>query len=145
MVIPANIEVIWNLFDLGNIYRIMPQIIENKIIEKKDGVVGSKYEQKYQEGKRVETYIVEDLEHEDTPEKKYNKTGFTLAKLFEVEATFTLYKINECETRFVYSGQNRGVNFLGRVLIKLGGAKNNDKLVNDFMDSVKNEALKDIK
>ncbi|WP_260443900.1 hypothetical protein [Listeria booriae] len=67
MVIEANIEVIWNLFQLENIQRIMPQIIENKVIEMKEGIVGSRYRQKYQEGKRVETYIVKDLAHEDTP------------------------------------------------------------------------------
>ncbi|MBC1870276.1 SRPBCC family protein, partial [Listeria seeligeri] len=55
MVIEANIEVIWNLFQLENIQRIMPQIIENEVIEMKEGIVGARYRQKYQEGKRVAT------------------------------------------------------------------------------------------
>ncbi|EUJ23633.1 hypothetical protein PGRAN_08243 [Listeria grandensis FSL F6-0971] len=145
MVIEANIEVIWNLFQLENMPRIMPQIIENEVIEKKEGVVGSKYRQKYQEGKRVETYIVEDLAHEDTPNRKHNTSGFVLAKAFKIETSFTLEKIDENSTRFFYSGSNQGVNFLGKALMKLGSSKNNDKVVVDFMKRVETEALKDSK
>ncbi|EUJ42488.1 SRPBCC family protein [Listeria riparia] len=143
MVIEANIEVIWNLFQLENIQRIMPQIIENEVIEMKEGIVGSRYRQKYQEGKRVETYIVEDLAHEDAPERKHNTSGFVLAKAFKIETSFTLEKIDERSTRFIYSGFNQGINFLGKALMKLGGSKNNDKVVADFMKRVETEALKD--
>nr|WP_318280802.1 hypothetical protein [Paenibacillus bovis] len=45
-------------------------------------------------------------------------------------------------TRFIYSGNNEGTNFLGRSLLKLGGTKNNEKVVNDFVELVRNEALK---
>ncbi|MBC1798518.1 SRPBCC family protein [Listeria booriae] len=143
MVIGANIEVIWNLFQLENIQRIMPQIIENEVIEMKEGIVGSRYRQKYQEGKRVETYIVEDLAHEDTPERKHNTSGFVLAKAFKIETSFTLEKIDEKSTRFIYSGSNQGINFLGKILMKLSSSKNNDKVVADFMKRVEAEALKD--
>ncbi|MBC1232141.1 SRPBCC family protein [Listeria booriae] len=143
MVIEANIEVIWNLFQLENIQRIMPQIIENEVIEMKEGIVGSRYRQKYQEGKRVETYIVEDLAHEDTPERKHNTSGFVLAKAFKIETSFTLEKIDEKSTRFIYSGTNQGINFLGKILMKLSSSKNNDKVVADFMKRVETEALKD--
>jgi hypothetical protein len=140
-VIPVNIEVIWKLFELENIQRIMPNVIENKVLEQKEGMAGSKYQQKYREGKRIETYIVENLEYENTPERKHNKIGFTLAKAFEIETSFTLVKMNEEETNFIYSGQNKGLNFLGKVLLKLGGEKNNNKVVSDFMDRVENESL----
>jgi hypothetical protein len=142
-VIPVNIETIWSLFELENIQRIMPNVIENKVLERKEGVVGSTYQQKYKEGKRVETYIVEDLEYENTPDKKHNKIGFTLAKAFEIQATFTLIKIGESETKFIYQGENKGLNFLGKVLLKLGGDKNNNKVVMDFMELVEKEALKE--
>lgn len=143
MVIEANIEVIWNLFQLENIQRIMPQIIENEVIEMKEGIVGSRYRQKYQEGKRVETYIVEDLAHEATLERKHNTSGFVLAKAFKIETSFTLEKIDEKSTRFIYSGTNQGINFLGKILMKLSSSKNNDKVVADFMKRVETEALKD--
>jgi hypothetical protein len=144
-VIPVNIETIWTLFELENIQRIMPNVIENKVLERKEGVVGSKYQQKYKEGKRIETYIVEDLEHENTPDKKHNKIGFTLAKAFEIQAAFTLVKLGESETKFIYQGENKGLNFLGKVLLKLGGDKNNNKVVMDFMELVEKEALKEAK
>lgn len=144
-IIPVNIETIWKLFQLENIQRIMPNVIENKVIEKKEGVVGSKYEQKYKEGKRIETYIVEDLEHENIPDKKHHKIGFTLAKAFQIEAAYTLIKIGDNETRFIYQGQNMGLNFLGKTLLKLGGEKNNKKVVIDFMDRVEEEALREAK
>jgi hypothetical protein len=142
-IIPVNIEEIWNLFKLENIQRIMPNVVENKVLEQKEGVVGTKIQQKYKEGKRIETYIVEDLEYDNMPEKKHNKIGFTLAKAFEIEASFTLVKIDEEETNFIYSGQNKGLNFLGKVLLKLGGERNNNKVVTDFMDRVESESLKE--
>ncbi|WP_064094004.1 SRPBCC family protein [Rossellomorea aquimaris] len=141
--IPVNIEVMWNLFEIENIQRIMPNVIENKVLERKEGVVGSTYRQKYKEGKRVETYIVEDLEYENTPEKKHNKIGFSLANAFDIEAAFTLIKLEENQTKFIYQGQNTGKNFLGKVLLKLGGEKNNKKVVTDFMDRVESEAIKE--
>lgn len=143
MEIKANIEVVWNLFALENMQRVMPQVVENEVIERKEGIVGSTYRQKYQEGKRVETYIVEDLEHEDTPDRKHNTSGFVLAKAFKIETSITLEKIDEDTTRFIYYGSNQGVNFLGKTLMKLGGSKNNDKVVDDFMKRVESEALKD--
>lgn len=142
-IIPVNIEKVWHLFELENIQRIMPNVVENKVIEQKEGVVGSTYQQKYKEGKRIETYIVEDLEYENTPEKKHNKIGFTLAKAFEIEAAFTLHKIDENQTKFIYQGENKGLNFLGKVLLKLGGEKNNNKVVTDFMNLVESEAMKE--
>lgn len=142
-IIEANIETIWNLFELEYIQRIMPQVVENEVIERKEGIVGSKYRQKYKEGKRVETYIVEDLEHENTPDKKHNKSGFTLAKMFEIEASFTLLKIDENHTRFIYGGQNKGVNWLGKLMTKLMGTKNNQKVVFEFIERVRSEAMKD--
>ncbi|BCB02693.1 SRPBCC family protein [Bacillus sp. KH172YL63] len=142
-IIPVNIEKVWHLFELENIQRIMPNVVENKVLEQKEGVVGSTYQQKYKEGKRIETYIVEDLEYENTPEKKHNKIGFTLAKAFDIKAEFTLHKIDEHQTRFIYKGENKGLNFLGKVLLKLGGEKNNHKVVTEFMDRVEQEALKE--
>ncbi|UII54200.1 SRPBCC family protein [Cytobacillus spongiae] len=140
-IIPVHIETIWKLFEIDQLQRIMPNVIETKVIEQKEGIVGTKYQQKYKEGKRVETYIVEDLEYENTPEKKHNTIGFTLAKAFEIQASFTLIKISETETNFIYQGQNKGLNFLGKTLLKLGGQKNNQKVVTDFMDRVESEAL----
>ncbi|WP_052759697.1 hypothetical protein [Paenibacillus sp. DMB20] len=91
----------------------------------------------------IETYIVVDLEYENTPDKKHNKIGFTLARIFEIEASFTLIKVDDRHTRFIYSGQNKGVNWLGKIMVKLMGTKNNRKVVFDFMERVRGEAIKD--
>ncbi|WP_236694094.1 hypothetical protein [Sporosarcina globispora] len=45
------------------------------------------------------------------------------------------------QTRFIYEGQNKGVNFVGRAMLKLGGEKNNLKVVEEFLQKVREEAL----
>ncbi|MBR2569002.1 MAG: SRPBCC family protein [Paenibacillus sp.] len=141
--IEANIETIWRLFGWDQQQRIMPQVVENKLIEEKAGGVGTRVQQKYQEGKRIETYIVEVLEHEDTNEKKHLKIEFELAKMFRIHAVFTLYKLDERLTRFEYGGTNEGLNFIGKLMMKLGSSKRNQQVVDDFMNRVRQEALKD--
>lgn len=140
--IPINIDKLWELFSAENIHRIMPNVIEHKVIEKKEGVIGSKYQQKYKEGNREETYIVEDLEYENTETKKHNKIGFTVAKAVEVEAAFTLIKLDENHTRFIYQGQTKGISTKGKVLLKIKGEKAGKKLVEDFMELVDEQAIK---
>jgi hypothetical protein len=140
-VIPVNIERIWVLFSDENLQRIMPNVVEHTPIEKKEGIVGSKYRQSYKEGRRVETYIVETLEYENIDSKKHIRIGFTLGKAFEIETAFTLLKIDESNTRFIYTGHNKGINFLGKVMLKIAGDKNNNKVVQDFMDKVETEAM----
>lgn len=142
--IQAPIETVWNLFELDQIQRIMPNVVEHKPLEIKEGVIGSTYQQTYKEGKRTETYIVTDIEHENTPDKKHNKVEFSLAKVFKVQAGFTLIKVDDETTRFIYTGQNEGLNFLGRLLTKFAPKKQNEKVVNDFVELVRTEALKDL-
>ncbi|MFC0190102.1 SRPBCC family protein [Fictibacillus aquaticus] len=139
--IAVNIEEVWELFNDDQIQRIMPNVVEHVLLEKKPGMVGSNYKQSYKEGKRVETYVVTVLEFEETETRKHQKWSFVLGKAFEIEFSFTLTKLDEGRTRFLYEGQNKGINFLGRVLMKLG-EKSNNKVVQDFMDTVEREALK---
>jgi hypothetical protein len=141
-IIPANIEKVWNLFLEENMPRIMPKVIENKPVHLTEEVTGSKYEQKYQEGKRVETYIVETLGYENTENRKYKQIGFVIAKAFEINLSFTLERVDESHTRFIYEGVNKGRNFVGRAMLKLGGEKNNKKVVEDFMELVKKESMR---
>jgi hypothetical protein len=141
-IIPANIEKVWNLFLEENMPRIMPKVIENKPVHLTEEVTGSTYEQKYQEGKRVETYIVETLGYENTENRKYKQIGFVIAKAFEINLSFTLERVDESHTRFIYEGVNKGRNFVGRAMLKLGGEKNNKKVVEDFMELVKKESVR---
>lgn len=140
--IETNIEKVWELFSDKNIKKIMPKVEEHKLIEKKEGEVGAKHQQKYREGKRVETYIVETLAYEDYESKKLKEITFVLGKAFETTLTFTLVKIDDTHTKFIYEGQNKGVNFVGRAMLKLSSEKSNNKVVQEFMQKVKQEAMK---
>lgn len=141
-IIEANIEQIWELFLDKNIKKIMPKVEEHTLMEKKEWEIGAKHQQKYREGKRVETYIVETLAYENHPEKKLKQISFVLGKAFEINLTFKLEKLDDKNTKFTYEGQNKGVNFVGRAMLKLGSEKSNNQVVQDFMGKVKQEALK---
>ncbi|ASE35710.1 SRPBCC family protein [Mammaliicoccus sciuri] len=134
IIIPTNIENVWSLFDLENIKRIMPQIVDMKVINKTENVVGSTYEQTYKEGKRIMKYVVTDLEYTNTSNYKHNRSGFQLGKMFDIEADYILEKINENETKFTYSGQNKGLNFIGKIMLILMPKKQNDKVIVQFID-----------
>lgn len=141
IIIDNNIEKVWSLFLDKNIKKIMPKVDEHTLIEKSEEVVGAKHRQSYREGKRVETYIVETLAYENLEDKKHKKVSFVLGKAFEITFSFTLLKISETQTKFIYEGRNKGVNFVGRAMLKLGSEKSNNKVVEEFMEKVKEEAL----
>ncbi|WP_193554840.1 hypothetical protein [Halobacillus salinus] len=86
----------------------MPKVEEHRLVEGTEGESGAKYLQKYREGKRVETYKVEELDYADEPDDKRKQWKFELGKAFEVNLTYTFYKEAD-RTRFVYEGTNRGV------------------------------------
>lgn len=140
-VIDADIETVWSLFKDERIQRIMPKLERHVLVEKEQDEVGAKHEQSYRDGKRIETYIVETLAYEDASDKKLKRLHFVLAKIFEVNLTFTLLKISKDQTRFIYKGSNEGVNFAGKSMLKMGGP-NNKATVSEFMDLVEKEALK---
>ncbi|KAA0965513.1 SRPBCC family protein [Sporosarcina sp. ANT_H38] len=141
--IDAPIEVVWALFEEEQAARIMPKVIENRWIVKKTDMRGSTYNQTYQEGKRKETYVVEITEFEDTANRKHKHIQFQLARTFEMKLAFTLEKASEHKTKFIYSGSNRGINFVGRAMLKLGSRKNGNQVIHDFMDRVEKEATQD--
>ena len=142
--INTNIETVWELFLDKNIKKIMPKVEEHTIIEGKEWEVGAKHQQKYREGKRVETYIVETLAYEDHEDKKLKTTSFVLGKAFEITLTFTLVKLDETHTKFIYEGQNKGINFVGRAMLKLGSQESNNKVVQEFLQKVEQEALESV-
>lgn len=141
-VIPANIETVWSLFSDKNIKRIMPKVEEHILIEKSETEAGAKHRQTYREGKRLETYIVDTLIYEEREEEKKKQIQFVLGKAFEVTLTFTLIKVDESQTRLIYEGENKGVNFVGRAMLKLAGKKSNLDVVMEFLERVQAEAMK---
>jgi hypothetical protein len=141
-VIPANIETVWSLFSDKNIKRIMPKVEEHILIEKSETEAGAKHRQTYREGKRLETYIVDTLIYEDREVEKKKQIQFVLGKAFEVTLTFTLIKVDESQTRLIYEGENKGVNFVGRAMLKLAGKKSKLDVVMEFLERVQAEAMK---
>jgi hypothetical protein len=141
-VIPVHIEKVWSLFHDQNIKRIMPKVEEHNLIEKSETEVGAKHRQTYREGKRLETYVVDTLIYEDKEEEKKKQIHFVLGKAFAVTLTFTLIKVDESHTKFIYEGENKGVNFVGRAMMKLASKKGNDDVVKEFLQRVKDEAMK---
>lgn len=140
--IAANIGKIWALFSDQHIKKIMPKVEEHQIIEKNEWEVGAKHRQKYREGKRTETYVVETLAYEDREDMKLKTISFVLGKAFKIILTFRLEKIDDLHTKFIYEGHNKGINFVGKAMLKLGSEKGNNKVVQDFMRKVEEEALK---
>lgn len=134
------IEHLWTLFQDKNIKKIMPKVEEHVLIEKQEHEAGAKHRQSYREGKRVETYIVETLEYIDTPEYKKKKSTFVLGKAFEITLTFILEKVDENHTKLIYTSSNKGINFVGRAMLKLSTEKANLSVINEFMDRVETEA-----
>ena len=141
-IIDTPIDSIWALFEEENAQRIMPKVVENRWIDKKLGITGSTYEQTYQEGKRQETYVVKIVDFEDSNVRKHKRIQFQLARAFEMNLAFTLEKITDQQTKFIYSGSNEGINFVGRAMLKLGSGKNGDQVIIDFLDRVEKESLK---
>jgi hypothetical protein len=141
-VIETSIERVWELFLDKNIKKIMPKVEKHTLIEKQEWEVGAKHQQSYREGKRVETYIVETLAYEDRPDKKHKQIHFVLGKAFEITLAFTLIKVDDSHTQLIYEGQNKGVNFVGRAMLKLGSEKSNLKVVHEFLEKVRQEAGK---
>ncbi|QAS54353.1 SRPBCC family protein [Halobacillus litoralis] len=139
-IIETNIEQVWELFADRNIQRIMPKVEEHVLVEKSETEVGALHRQTYREGKRLETYTVETLAYEDSPEKKQKTIAFIIGKSFQVTASFTLEKVDENRTKLIYSGQNKGVNFVGKAMMKLANKKGNEKVVQEFLDRVDQEA-----
>lgn len=141
-VIHQPIEKVWSLFSDKNIQQIMPKVEEHTLIEKTEQAVGAKHRQTYREGKRLETYIVETLHYENLPDFKKKEIQFVLGKAFEVRLSFTLRMVSENETKFIYEGANKGVNFVGRAMMKLSSPKSNMDVVKEFLDRVESEANK---
>ncbi|MFC0522143.1 SRPBCC family protein [Pontibacillus salicampi] len=140
-IIDADIEVVWELFKDRNIRTIMPKVEEHTLIEKEEHQAGAKHRQTYREGKRVETYIVETVAYEDRDDYKNKQIQFVLGKAFEIDLTFTLEKIGKNKTSFTYAGRNKGVNFVGRAMLRLGSKKGNMDVVQEFMNRVQSQSI----
>lgn len=136
--IDAPIEHVWKYLDgsLENMQKIMPQVVSNEPISITEEVVGSVYLQKYREGKRVMEYEVKTLEYIDSPNEKKMKVGFTLANMFDITARYQLIKLNEEQTKLIYTATNDPLKWFVKLFLMFA----NDKVVVEFVERVKRVA-----
>ncbi|MFP8782444.1 SRPBCC family protein [Planococcus plakortidis] len=140
MLIEAPIEQVWSLFQDEQIQRIMPKIESHELLEGKNDATGAKHAQVYTEGKQQQRYIVETLSYVDEPGRKYRETAFVMGQMFKVRYAFTLEKKSAQRTRFVYEGQNKGMNVTGKMMLLAGSKKAARNTVLNFMNRVKDQA-----
>lgn len=138
ILINAPIEEIWKFFD-GELYdmqKIMPQVVENKLIYETDEKVGTIYRQSFREGKRVMEYDVKVLEYKNTPNEKKVKITFNLANMFDITAAYELKKLEENTTYFKYETTNNPLKWFTKIMLKFAS----DKVVVQFVERVKKVA-----
>lgn len=118
-VIHAPIDQVWALFSDDRLQTIMPQLKKHQLIEGPPNQVGSKYAQQNQMGNRLVSYVMEITAYEDLPNDKRKDLSFVAGGLFRISMSFTLTRISDEQTLFIYSGSNTGINLAGRALLKL--------------------------
>lgn len=142
IIIEAPIDKVWSLFMDRNVKKIMPKVEEHLLLEKEDDTLGAKHSQSYYEGSQLETYLVETTAFEDTPERKHKTVKFVMSQMFDVEYRYTLEKVDENYTKFIYEGSNKGVNMTAKALLLAGSKQKRQETVKKFMERVESEALK---
>ncbi|CEG22851.1 hypothetical protein BN1080_01786 [Planococcus massiliensis] len=142
ILIDAPIEQVWQLFMDRNVKRIMPKVEEHLLLEKEDDTLGAKHSQSYYAGSQLESYLVETIAFDDTPERKHKAVKFEMSGMFEVEYRYTLEKVNDNQTKFIYEGSNKGTNMTGKAMLLAGSKRKREETVQAFMDRVQQESMK---
>lgn len=142
IMIKQPIEKVWQLFLDENAKILYPKLEDHVLVENENNETGSKHAQSYMEGKQLQTYIVETMLFEDTPNKKLRHTRFEMNGLFEVNYKFTLDKKGENLTMFTYEGSQKGLNLTGKAMLMAGSKKRRNETVIDFMQRVETKAEK---
>ncbi len=142
MIIDAEIEKVWSLFQDENIKKLMPKVEEHLLVENEDNQLGAKHAQSYHEANQLQTYIVETVGYEDLPDKKLKQTQFDMGQLFKVFYSFTLLPEGENRTKFIYEGFNKGKGLLGKTMLLSGSKRSRQQTIQAFMDRVRDESMK---
>lgn len=143
--IEAPIEVVWNIFSEDNFKRVMPKVTSHELISFDKTTNTSIYKETYREGKREETYELTETIILDSANEKESIFHFTIAKMIHSNGKFHLKQLDEQTTIFTYSGETKGVSFLGKTMMKLASKKKDEQIVTEFLQLVKQEAESDYK
>lgn len=141
MVIDADIEKVWSLVQDRNIKKIFPKIEDHVLVEGNDDEAGAKHAQSYYQGKQLMTYVVETLVYEESPERKQRTTSFLMNGAISVVYSYTLEKMEDGKTRFIYSGSNKGVTASAKMMLLAGSKKARQTTIGSFMERVRAEAM----
>ncbi|GAB7390864.1 hypothetical protein [Lactococcus garvieae] len=145
IVIKANIDKVWRILnDETYLKEIKPQVVQSILIPEKSQGNIKVYNEMYQEGKRQESYELTLITEENIEELKKQSFNFIIANTIESTGYFSLKKGDEKTTIFTYSGLNKGVNFIGKILLKISKKSRNDNIVTDFLNKVKEVAERKI-
>ncbi len=144
IIVNKNIEDVWAFLDGNeeNLKIMDSNIVSNKVIEETEERIGSRYLQVYREGKREEEYEVICKDYLDTENKKVLHIGFELAGMFDLNAIYTLEKIDENTTKVIYETTNQPLKFFAKVMMILpgtGSSKLLEKHLNHIKDVVEND------
>ncbi|WP_347861380.1 SRPBCC family protein [Salimicrobium sp. PL1-032A] len=136
--IEAPIEQVWQYFDqsLDQMKKVMPNIVEHRRIHSSGEAVGNVYRQAYSLGERNEDYEVTIVEYNDGETEKKLTYSYTLAGVYDIQATYLLEKIGKTKTKFTYLSSNRPRRWYLRLLILFS----NDQAVTNFVRRVKRVA-----
>ncbi|WP_147802603.1 SRPBCC family protein [Alkalicoccus halolimnae] len=138
--VPTHIEVVWNIFQDQYITKLMPKVVEHKLIEGKADTIGARHRQTSRDGKKTETHIVETTQYIDEPSRKEKELHFLLDNAFEVKLRFILVKINENETELIYEGYQKPVNLKGKLKQKLSTTRARKHGIQKFVQHIMREA-----
>lgn len=132
--INANIETVWTLFNEENYKKIMPQVVSHELVSEDIEAKTKVYEEVYREGRREETYLLTEIIIENSEVVKHKTFNFTISNMIYSEGSFLLEKIDKDNTKFTYSGFNEGMNVFIKIMLKFVSKKNDDKVVDEFLE-----------
>lgn len=135
--INAPIEKVWEVIDGSeeNLKKLDPKILSNKVIEETEERIGSRYLQKYKEGKKVMEYVVEVKDYAEDDNNKMFRVGFELGNWFDITVKYVLKKVDENKTHLVYTTTNRPMKFLAKIMMRIMG--DNTSVIDTHVEKIK--------
>ena len=136
IIINTTIENVWTVLTTEEYSsQTMPNVVESKLIEDKGDV--KIYQDTYKEGNRAETYLLTLTTLSNTNTHKKQQFEFTIANMIATKGTYELEAIDENTTSFTYSGENKGANFIGKIMMTLAKLFASDKESREYTERVK--------
>lgn len=141
-IIKQPIDKVWQLFSDENAKLLYPKLEDHVLLENENDETGAKHAQSYMEGKQLQTYIVETVRYEDSPNRKIRHTRFVMNSMFQIDYIFTLDKKTDGHTLLTYEGEQKGVTVTGKAMLIAGSKKRREETIRDFLQRVEANAEK---